>query len=84
MVRHTYPLSFIALRTLKVHLPGNQREELISKSKEMGIENIIDVNVDMLDTGAHFYEVYKTKDGKYMSVGSIEPHFYALLVKVTR
>ena len=37
---------------------------------------------NMLDTGAHFYEVYKTKDNKYMSVGAIEPHFYSLLLKV--
>lgn len=33
----------------------------------------------MLDTGAHFYEVYETADGGYISVGSIEPQFYALL-----
>jgi alpha-methylacyl-CoA racemase len=33
----------------------------------------------MLDTGAHFYDVYETKDGKYVSIGSIEPQFYALL-----
>lgn len=33
----------------------------------------------LLDTGAHFYEVYETKDGKYVSIGSIEPQFYALL-----
>ncbi|MCC7075902.1 MAG: CoA transferase [Acidimicrobiia bacterium] len=32
---------------------------------------------NLLDTGAHFYEVYETKDGKYVSVGSIEPQFYA-------
>ena len=31
----------------------------------------------MLDTGAHFYDVYETKDGKYVSIGSIEPQFYA-------
>ena len=36
----------------------------------------------MLDTAAHFYEVYKTKDNKYMSVGAIEPQFYKLLIKV--
>jgi len=34
---------------------------------------------NLLDTGAHFYEVYETKDGKYVSIGSIEPQFYALL-----
>ncbi len=36
---------------------------------------------NLLDTGAHFYEVYETADGKYVSVGSIEPQFYALLVE---
>ncbi len=38
---------------------------------------------NMLDTGAHFYDVYETKDGKYVSIGSIEPQFYALLLKHT-
>ncbi|MEE4250223.1 MAG: CaiB/BaiF CoA-transferase family protein, partial [Alcanivoracaceae bacterium] len=33
----------------------------------------------MLDSGAHFYDVYQTADGKYVSIGSIEPQFYALL-----
>ena len=32
-----------------------------------------------LDTGAHFYEVYETSDHKYVSIGSIEPQFYAEL-----
>ncbi len=35
--------------------------------------------VNLLDTGAHFYDTYETKDGKYVSIGSIEPQFYALL-----
>ncbi|KAJ3075221.1 hypothetical protein HDU98_008828 [Podochytrium sp. JEL0797] len=35
---------------------------------------------NMLDTGAHFYETYKTKDGKFMAVGAIEPQFYKLLL----
>jgi alpha-methylacyl-CoA racemase len=38
---------------------------------------------NLLDGGAHFYDVYKTKDGKYVSVGSIEPQFYALLLDKT-
>ncbi|MBW2274912.1 MAG: CoA transferase [Deltaproteobacteria bacterium] len=38
---------------------------------------------NLLDTGAHFYEVYETKDGKFVSIGSIEPQFYALLLKHT-
>jgi alpha-methylacyl-CoA racemase len=36
---------------------------------------------NLLDTGAHFYDVYETKDGRYVSVGSIEPQFYAELVQ---
>ncbi len=36
---------------------------------------------NMLDTGAPFYDTYETADGKFMSVGSIEPQFYAQLVK---
>ena len=35
---------------------------------------------NMLDTGAHFYEVYETGDGKSISIGAIEPRFYAQLV----
>ena len=35
------------------------------------------------DGGAHFYHVYETKDGEYVSVGSIEPQFYALLLRHT-
>lgn len=37
--------------------------------------------VNLLDTGAHFYDAYETKDGKWISIGSIEPPFYALLRK---
>ena len=36
---------------------------------------------NLLDGGAHFYGAYATKDGKYISVGSIEPQFYALLLE---
>lgn len=35
---------------------------------------------NLLDTGAHFYDTYETKDNKYVSIGSIEPQFYALLI----
>ncbi|MEZ5502755.1 MAG: CaiB/BaiF CoA-transferase family protein [Halioglobus sp.] len=34
----------------------------------------------VLDSGSHFYEVYETADGKYISLGSIEPQFYAALL----
>jgi alpha-methylacyl-CoA racemase len=36
---------------------------------------------NLLDTGAHFYDTYETSDGEYISLGSIEPQFYALLVE---
>jgi crotonobetainyl-CoA:carnitine CoA-transferase CaiB-like acyl-CoA transferase len=35
----------------------------------------------MLDGGTHYYNVYETKDGKWLSIGSIEPWFYANLCK---
>lgn len=36
---------------------------------------------NLLDSGAHFYDVYETSDGRYMAVGAIEPQFYAELLK---
>ncbi len=36
---------------------------------------------NILDTGAHFYDTYETSDGKYVSIGSIEPQFYAELIE---
>ncbi|XP_014809482.1 PREDICTED: alpha-methylacyl-CoA racemase [Calidris pugnax] len=50
------------------------------KSQSLGIwdrprgENI-------LDSGAPYYETYKTSDGKFMAVGAIEPQFYETLLK---
>ena len=38
---------------------------------------------NLLDTGAHFYEVYETSDGRFVSIGSIEPQFYAELLRLT-
>ena len=38
---------------------------------------------NLLDTGAHFYDVYECADGKYISIGSIEPQFYAELLRLT-
>jgi len=34
---------------------------------------------NLLDGAAHFYGCYECKDGKFVSIGSIEPQFYALL-----
>ena len=38
---------------------------------------------NLLDGGAHFYGTYETSDDKYISLGSIEPQFYALLLEKT-
>ncbi|MFN4113928.1 MAG: CaiB/BaiF CoA transferase family protein [Sphingomonadaceae bacterium] len=38
-----------------------------------------ELGVNLLDTGAHFYDTYETADGKFVSIGSIEPQFYAEL-----
>jgi len=36
--------------------------------------------VNLLDGGAPFYDTYECSDGKFMSVGAIEPQFYVELV----
>jgi alpha-methylacyl-CoA racemase len=36
---------------------------------------------NVLDTGSPYYNVYETKDGKHVSIGSIEPKFYAELLE---
>ncbi|MGJ8686711.1 MAG: CaiB/BaiF CoA transferase family protein [Spongiibacteraceae bacterium] len=37
--------------------------------------------VNMLDGAAHYYDSYETSDGLYISIGSIEPQFYQLLIE---
>jgi len=37
---------------------------------------------NMLDGGTHYYNTYECSDGKYVSIGSIEPQFYALLMEL--
>ena len=37
---------------------------------------------NLLDSGAHFYEVYATADGGHVAVGALEPQFYARLLEV--
>ena len=41
-----------------------------------------DRGINLLDGGAHFYDTYETADGKYISVGAIEPQFYATLLDI--
>ncbi|MCH7672615.1 MAG: CoA transferase [Proteobacteria bacterium] len=40
-----------------------------------------DRSSNKLDGGAHYYGSYECSDGKYISIGSIEPQFYALLLE---
>lgn len=40
-------------------------------------------DANLLDGGAPFYDVYETKDGKFVAIGSLEPQFYALLLEKT-
>lgn len=42
-----------------------------------------DRDANLLDGGAPFYDVYETRDGQYVSIGSLEPQFYALLLEKT-
>lgn len=37
---------------------------------------------NLLDTGAPYYEVYETADGRHVAVGALEPEFYAQLLEV--
>ena len=37
--------------------------------------------VNLLDGGAPFYDTYRCSDGRWISVGSLEPQFYALLLQ---
>ena len=42
-----------------------------------------DRGTNLLDTGAPFYDVYECSDGTYVSIGSIEPQFYAELLALS-
>lgn len=38
--------------------------------------------VNLLDTGAPYYETYETSDGKFVALGSMEPQFYAQFLEL--
>jgi alpha-methylacyl-CoA racemase len=38
--------------------------------------------VNVLDSGAPWYEVYETSDGKFFSLGALEPQFYERLMEL--
>lgn len=35
-----------------------------------------------IDGGSHYYQVYETSDGRYLSLGSMEPQFYSRLLEL--
>ncbi len=51
--------------------------------KAMGVWDSSARGINLLDTGAPFYDVYECADGEYVSLGSIEPQFYAELVRLS-
>ncbi len=51
--------------------------------KSIGMHDENARGTNLLDTGAHFYDVYRCSDGEYISLGSIEPQFYAELLRLT-
>ncbi|XP_026052027.1 alpha-methylacyl-CoA racemase-like [Carassius auratus] len=50
------------------------------KSRSLGLWNR-PRGENLLDSGAPFYDTYRTSDGKYMAVGAIEPQFYQQLIQ---
>lgn len=38
--------------------------------------------VNLLDTGAPFYDVYPAADGRHLAVGALEPRFYAEFIRL--
>src|SRR5688500_529760 len=55
---------------------------MIHGMRAMGLWNL-EKGTNIIDGGAHFYDAYETADGKYISIGSIEPQFYAELLRLT-
>ena len=51
--------------------------------KKMGAFDENARGTNLLDTGAHFYDVYECSDAKFISIGSIESQFYAELLRLT-
>ena len=54
---------------------------MVHSFKAMGIWG--DRGTNLLDTGAPFYDVFECSDGKFISIGSIEPQFYSQLLRIT-
>ncbi len=41
-----------------------------------------EAGTNILDSGAHFYEVYECADGRHFALGALEPQFYAELLRL--
>ena len=54
---------------------------MVHSFKAMGIWG--DRGTNLLDTGAPYYDVFECSDGKFISIGSIEPQFYSELLRIT-
>lgn len=53
---------------------------MIWAMKEIGVWT--EPGTNLLDSGAHFYETYRCKDGGHVAIGAIEPQFYAELLRL--
>lgn len=53
---------------------------MIWAMKEIGVWT--EPGSNLLDSGAHFYETYRCKDGGHVAIGAIEPQFYAELLRL--
>jgi alpha-methylacyl-CoA racemase len=49
--------------------------------RAMGVFDEENRGENVLDTGAPFYDTYETADGKFVSVGALEPQFYTELIE---
>tara|TARA_B100000686_G_C16797110_1_gene983225 strand:+ start:90 stop:1226 length:1137 start_codon:yes stop_codon:yes gene_type:complete len=48
---------------------------------QSGIWDVEKKGENIFDGGSPFYQVYETKDKKFISIGSLEPQFYQLLIE---
>lgn len=48
--------------------------------RQAGLANL-ERGTNLIDSGAPFYDVYETADGRFVSVGAVEPKFYHILCK---
>jgi alpha-methylacyl-CoA racemase len=49
--------------------------------RDLGLFDESAPGTNLLDTGAHFYDVYECSDGTFLSIGALEPQFYAELLE---